>query len=44
MIPQMETLRHSIAKLKRVVSFAAEEVHVVHAENLKVAEELEVLR
>ena len=49
--PQLETLRHSIAKLERVVSFAAEEVHVVHEEvrvvheeNLRVAAELETLR
>ena len=49
--PQLETLRHSIAKLERVVSFAAEEVHVVHEEvrvvheeNLRVAAELETWR
>lgn len=42
--PQVKTLIHSIAKLERVVSFAADEVRVVHEESLKVAAELEVLR
>ena len=43
-LPQLETLRRSIAKLERVVSFAADEVHLVHEENIKIAAELEVLR
>ena len=37
-------MRHSITKLERVVSFAAEEVHAVREENLRVAAELEVLK
>ena len=41
---QLDALRHSIAKLERVVSFAAEEVDAVREENLRVTAELEVLK